>query len=250
MKLNNTNEDYFSLFEEAIQEKIHWDTLMTRPLLYNKEITLYRMGHIKDKYVYPFAKSVGNKLWKGDYVSWWTENPDDCMLHFCQQAKLLLPDFKQFSIVAATPDDGRGYKRSVVFIDSEYFKKNINIFKKIEFYRYTKKFNVKDLSRGQEYAVSEWTYNKKVEPDKIESIKYDECIKNGSVVITDDLESIKRTYSTPKYICYDQKKPWIYYDYMDVKDRLSKREKIVNPEYADIFIPVEELKELLKKKLK
>jgi hypothetical protein len=217
-KINETIEyldesEYY--LNNLLNEAIHWDTVLTKPLSLNKNITLYRMGHIKDKYVYPFFKSVGNKLWKGDYVSWWAEQPDETMLHFAQQAKTLLPDIKEHSYSAAVPDDGRGYKRSVLYIEKDYYNDNIDIFKKIKFYRYTKTFKIKDLSRGQEYAVHEWTYNDIVTPDKIEDIDYNDCIKNGSVVIADEktMTSAKNKYGTSKYIADLQKKPWLYYDY-------------------------------------
>jgi hypothetical protein len=165
----------------------------------------------------------------------------------------LLDDFKEHCYCVAAPDDGRGYKRSVLYLDKEYYYQNLPMFNKIEFYRYTKTFNVKDLHRGQEYAVHEWTYPDLVIPDKVETLHAGDCIKNGSVVLVDDLEKIKHKYpNQPKYIADVQDKPWLYYEYSKVKKMLkANKEKglTLNPKYADIFVPPENLKaKLLKRK--
>jgi hypothetical protein len=254
MKNNEIMRPMYKLYKHYnMNEGIHWDTLLTKPSMYNKQITLYRMGHVKDDKVYPFGKSVGNKLWKGGYSSWWAEQPDETMLHFSQQARALLDDFKEHCYMVAAPDDGRGYKRSVLYLDKEYYYQNLPAFNKIEFYRYTKTFNVKDLHRGQEYAVHEWTYPDLVIPDKVETLHAGDCIKNGSVVLVDDLEKIKHKYpNQPKYIADVQDKPWLYYEYSKVKKMLkANKEKglTLNPKYADIFVPPENLKaKLLKRK--
>lgn len=140
---------------ESLDEKVNWDTVLSRPFDLNKDITLYRMSHIKSDLVYPFFKSVGNKLGGKEYVSWWAEQPDECTLHASQQIRILFPDYDEWALFSIVPDDGRGYKRSVLYIPINIFNERKDELNKIEIYRYIKKFKVKDLHRGQEYAIHE-----------------------------------------------------------------------------------------------
>lgn len=232
----------------SLNEKVKWDTILTKPFSLNKEIKLYHVSDVKDPngIVYPLRKTVGNKLSKDYYCSWWAEYPNYGLLvmWFCKGSKcydknppLGLPDCRDNW--CCSHDGGE----PIQFVRKSYYDKHKSDYNKFVCYEYSHTFKVHELGRGQEYALNEWTYDKEVKCESVKKIDFDDCLRSGQVVLLNDEEfDIKKAIYEEnirkgrKSSSDFRKKPWIYYPYSKVKEltyRLINTPDFLNPKYFD-----------------
>ena len=245
------NRLYKYLSKSELNEKIHWDTILTKPTQLNKNITVYHFSDVKDpnNKVYPFRYTVGNKLSGKYYASWWAENPYDGALYIwficksvCNDEKIDKNKIRDYIVNWFAPDNDT----PAVYIRKSWWAKYKDKVNKFNIYRYTKTFKVKDLGRGQEYAVVEWTYDDEVIADKVDTMKPIDFLDKTLFIVSDEkFEEVRNKYFTEivekgyKTIGDARnKRPWVYYDYNKVKQMTKEivlEPAYINPKYQHIL---------------
>ncbi len=224
------NPDDFSnyhLKKEAVSDDIfeekHWDTLLTRPQVYfNKSLKLYHYSNSKKDTIIPITVNAGNKLAKPRFSSWWTSQKSQSgwVLSYILFSKFkdckwedVLWDVEEFNT------DGLKYKAPRTIISQSFFNKHKDFIKSVDIYEHEKTFKGKDLGRGCEYSVDEFTCDFAVKPDKVRRVPFDELLNMIKIVPDEEMKIYKkklndmRLHNKNWQDIVHTKKPWLYWEF-------------------------------------
>lgn len=195
------NEGTDELFDDSVKElneKIHWDTTLTKFFDLNKDITLYHYSDNKFNVLKPMGINAGNKLSRSPRKSiWFTEHFDEWCLPMQAYLKSNYREFwgKEFYWGLTKwkndkPFEDGTLKHGLLITHKFYeeHKKEIDTFKT---YRYKKTFKIKELGRGTEPTVPEWTYDSEVIPDEIDVKNGKDLINNKTIILCDEKDIIE-----------------------------------------------------------
>lgn len=206
--MRNSINDYLYLFEDAISEISdniiinelkHTDTFLTKPFKYmkNEKIKLYHFSNAKLSKITPRGVNVGNKLNRKIQKSiWWTEHKDEWTLPIQSFLKYnYRPDwglevFWDAKNIGRRKPNEDGTISIGVLMSKEFYDRNKHELEKFKSYRYEKTFNIRDVGRGTEPSVPEWTSEEEVSPDKVDECTFNDLIKNKTIIIT-NRETVK-----------------------------------------------------------
>lgn len=225
-KKNEMSEKTFNEIEKCLEllkisleksidlnEKAHWDTILTKPFDLNKDITLYHYSPKKLDKLIPLGINVGNKLSKKPRKSiWFTEHEDEWVLPIWAYLKSSYKeDYKNGQFTWGFDNfnyekfkDGT-YKHGIK-ITKEFYEKHKSEIDNFKTYRYTKTFKIKELGRGTEATVPEWTYDEDVIPDSVDVKTGRELISNRTIVfatkdeiekVNEHIEELHKKYNSP-----------------------------------------------------
>lgn len=224
MTLDDLNAVYTENVDDSkLVEETHWDTLLTRPEVFlNKSFKVYHYANTKKDMIAPITVNAGNKLAKPRFSSWWT--PYQSQAGWALMG-VLFSKFKEnkWNDLTWTQEafkESRVQSKILVGVIGEsFFEKNKDFITSVEVYEHEKTFNGKDLGRGNEYSVDEFTCDFPVKPDNVRKVTWDE-IKNYIKIVPDE--------ELPKYAkvlndmrlkgknlqdTVHKKKPWLYWEF-------------------------------------
>jgi hypothetical protein len=232
------------LMQTELDEMIHWDTVLTKLFHLNEDITLYHISDIKGlKEIKPYSKTVGNKLQLRPYMaSWWTPNKNE-MLAFSLINHMLMmsSDYERFgkkgleNLAMNVCDDAysddskdRGFEK--IYVNGDWVKENKSTYdwlmKQFKLYVYEKTFKMKELGRGNDFHIPEFTTDKEVIPDSETAVNGEDIADFGAVEILKKDEFSKKKSEIDAFIsskdfekrhlsmgAAGEKKPWLYYSF-------------------------------------
>jgi hypothetical protein len=218
--------------DESPVTETHMDTLVTRPEVYfNKKFKLYHFSNSKKDIVVPITVNAGNKLAKPRFSSWWTPQKSQIAWALANQLFEKFPECKWKNVTWAVSDfdqDGLKYKAFKTIISESFFKKHEDFIKSIDIYMHEKTFNGKDLGRGNEYSVDEFTCDFAVKPDKVTRVSWDEIMDYIKIVPDEEMpEYIKvfndiRLHDKNWQDLIHQKKEWLYWEF-DTSNEIRRK---------------------------
>ena len=228
-------------------EEVHWDTLLTRPEIYgNKNVTMYHYANVKKDVVKPITVNAGNKLAKPRFSSWWTPQRSNSAWVLSNVLFSKFKDKKWKDItwtIESVTDNCTTYKAPITVIGESFFNENEKLIKSIDVYEHEKTFNGKDLGRGNEYSVDEFTCDFPVKPDKVRRVEWDDIRKFIKIVPDEELTKYAKDINDMRLRnkhfqdLVHEKKPWLYWDFEvsnDIRVKYCKEHDIdfkVDEEY-------------------
>lgn len=250
----NLTEQQFSEVIEYLEEAIHWDTVLTKPFSLNKDITLYHFSNKDLDTLKPIGVNTGNKIARTPRKSiWFTDHKEDWLLPIQAFLKFNHREYWKKELFwkwdkNITLKNSDGTYGTTLILTKEFYKKYKNEIDNFKIYRYTKTFKVKELGRGTEPTVPEWTYDEEVVPDK-KDIKTGKDLINMGLIEVTDLETIKswiekydelkkklgHSMIFPELI--DYKVEWWKYDSKTYKEKRKAAEEKMNiPSYSELHL--------------
>lgn len=213
------------VFNESVDlfEETHWDTLLTRPEVFlNKAFKVYHYSNCKKDEVIPITVNAGNKLAKPRFSSWWTpfRNQSGWALMCTLFSKFPANKWKELTWTQEAFDESKVQSKIPVGVIGEsFFEKNKDVITSIVVYEHEKTFKGKDLGRGNEYSVDEFTCDFPVKPDNVRKVTWDE-IKNFVKIVPDEdlpkyakaLNNMRLDGKNLQDMVHD-KKPWLYWEF-------------------------------------
>ena len=190
---------------KSLEEKVNWDTALTKPIKYlkNEKITLYHYSDKKLSKLIPIGMNAGNKLSRTPRKSiWLTEHEDEYVLPILTYLKTnYRPNFGtdiywDVNNIFGNKPNPDGTKSIGVLITKDFFEEHKQELSKFVTYRYKKEFNIRDVSRGTEPTVSEWTYDYEIVPDEVTSLDINGLFKHGALVLAtkEQIADAKKTH--------------------------------------------------------
>ena len=223
-----------------IYEEFHFDTFMTKPNIFLGKITLFHFSQYKCPIIKPITINPGNKLAKPRKSSWWCSNDYQCgwvlMCALFKKWKECKWKDVTWTIEEINGTNGK-IKTPIGIIGETFFNKHKSFIENFVCYKHIKTFNGKDLGRGCEYSVEEYTCDIDVIPDKIVKLGWKHIQDYVKIVPDEDLEIynkvIREMKANNKHLqdLVHERKPWVYYDF----DKSQKiKEKYKNKENGTI----------------
>lgn len=242
------------IFDDLFNEAIHWDTVLTKPFSLNKDITLYHFSNKKLDILKPIGMNVGNKIARKPRRSvWFTDHKEDWILPIQAFLKFNYKEYWKKDLFwkwnkDITLKNSDGTYGATLILTKEFYEKFKNEIDNFKIYRYTKTFKIKELGRGTEPTIPEWTYDEEVVPDKVDVKTGKDLInmKLIEIVTAETINSWIEKYNElkkkighsmifPELI--DYKVEWWKYDSKTYKDkRKAAEEKMGVLSYKDLHL--------------
>ena len=116
--------------------------------------------------------NAGNKLAGPRISSWWTEHDDEWALPVqiylkCKYREYFGTEVYWDAKALHAHKNADGTLSVGMLITKEFYNKHKSDIDKLVVYRHEKIFDIRDVGRGTEPTVPEWTTELEVEPDKV-----------------------------------------------------------------------------------
>jgi hypothetical protein len=204
--------------ENDLSEMLHLDTVLTKLFHLNESISLYHISEMKGmRIIKPMSKTVGNKLQLRPYLaSWWTPNRNE-MLSFSLANYLmrLSSDYERFGKKGlenlatnicddAYTDDSRDRGFEKIYVSGDWANENKQTYdwalKHLKLYVYGKTFKMKELGRGNDFHIPEFTCDAEVTPDSEEEFTGEDIAGLGAVEILKESDFAKKKAEIDDFI--------------------------------------------------
>ena len=232
LTLDILNEIYTETPRQELFEETHWDTLLTRPEVFlNKSFKVYHYANHKKDEIIPITVNAGNKLAKPRFSSWWTPYRSQAGWALMSVLFSKFPDNKWKDLTwtqEAFKESKVQSKIPVGVIGESFFEKNRNFITSVVVYEHEKTFKGKDLGRGNEYSVDEFTCDFLVKPDKVNEIPWDEIKNYVKIVPDEDLPKYAKALNNMRLEgknlqdTVHDKKPWLYWEFETTEEIRNK----------------------------